>query len=87
MICISSGLARTDTIEIGLWFDGFELSPDLYRGITLAILKAFGNVLFVMHRLKTYVRELVMIGVSSSKILVSIPSRSWVPDCFKCLIA
>ena len=40
----------------------------MYRGITLAILKAFGKVLFVMHRLKTYVRELVMTGAASRKI-------------------
>ena len=38
-----------------------------------------------MHRLETYVRVLVMIGAASHKKLVSRPSRSQVPDCFKCL--
>ena len=86
-LCFSSDLDRTDTIEIGLYFDGFALSPDLYRGITLAILKAEGKVLFIMQRLKTYVRVFVKCGAASRKILVSRPSRSGVPDCFKYLRA
>ena len=48
-------------------------------GIIVVILKALG-----MHRLETYVRVLVMTGAASGKILVSTPSRSRVPDCFKC---
>ena len=45
-MCFSSGLARTDTIEIGLYVDWFALSPDLYRGITLVILKALEKCTF-----------------------------------------
>ena len=45
--------------------------PDLYRGITLAILKALGKVVFIMQRLKTYVRALVTSGAASREILVS----------------
>ena len=40
LICFSRGFDRTDTIEVGLQFDGFALSPDMYTGITLAVLKA-----------------------------------------------
>ena len=71
LICFSSGLDRTNTIEIGLWFVGFSLSLDLYRGITVAILQGFVKVLFIIQRLKTYVGVLVISGTASSNILVS----------------
>ena len=53
----------------------------------MAILKAVGKVLVIMQRLKTYVRVFVISGAASRKILVSRPSRSRVPDCFKYLRA
>ena len=41
-------------------------------------------MVFIIHKLKTYVRVSVMGGAANFKILVSRPSRSRVPDCFKC---
>ena len=64
---------------------GLRCFTDLYRGITLAILKALGKVFFIMQRLKIYVRVFVISGAASRKSLVSRPSRSRVTDCFRCL--
>lgn len=42
----SDGFERLGSKEIGGKFEGSDLSPDLKRGITFAILSACGNVLF-----------------------------------------
>ena len=68
-------------------FDGFALSLDLYKGITLSVLKALEKVLFIMFTLKTYIRALVMNGAASRKLLALIPPKSWVPDRLMCLRA
>ena len=46
-MCFSSAFDRTDTMEIGLKFEGSALIPDLYTGMTFAFLKAQGKVFLV----------------------------------------
>ena len=43
-MCFTGGFDRTDTMKIGLQFEGSALLPDLYTGMTFAFLKAQGKV-------------------------------------------
>ena len=56
MICFTNGFDKEGSIEMGLKFEGSDLSPDLKRGITFASLNTWGKV-FLVNTKVIYVGE------------------------------
>ena len=49
-----NGFDKIGSIEMGLKFEGSDLSPDLKRGITFASLNTWGKVFLSIQRLYIY---------------------------------
>ena len=64
-MCLSNGLERMGSKEIGRRFCGSDVSLVLGIGMTLASFKFFGNILFCKQRLYAYVNGSAIKGRAS----------------------
>ena len=55
LICFSNGFDKIGSIEMGLKFEGSDLSPDLKRVITFASLNTWGKVFLSIQRLYNHI--------------------------------
>ena len=83
LICFSNGFDKIGSIEMGLKFEGSDLSPYLRRGITFASLNTWGKVFLSIQRLYIYVRVSAIKCAERRSIFPSKPSVPFVFDCFK----
>ena len=78
LVCFSIVFDKIGSIEMGLQFEGSDLSPDLKRGITFASLNTWEKVFLSIQRLYIY------IGKSfSNKKCQETQLVPFVLDCFK----
>ena len=83
LICFSDGFDKKGRIEMGLKFEGSDLSPDLKRGITFASLNIWGKVFLSIQRLCVYYR----LEFQQWKVLRDAVFSRLNHQCLLCLIA